>query len=55
MQQQSVPSTAAQSEAPVTQKLPYSRPMLNFVPLNLEESVSGRKKSSTGFGPLSCC
>jgi hypothetical protein len=39
MQQRNVPPTAPQSEAPVTQKLPYAPPKATFVPLKLEERL----------------
>ena len=39
MQQRNVPPTAAQSEAPVTQKLPYAPPKATFIPLKLEERL----------------
>ena len=54
MQQQNVPPTAAQSEAPVTQKLPYSPPKAAFVPLYLEDIMTAgpKKKSFLSFG---CC
>jgi hypothetical protein len=39
MQRRNVPPTAARSEAPVTQKLPYAPPKATFVPLKLEERL----------------
>ena len=39
MEQLNVTPTAPQSEAPVTQKLPYAPPKATFVPLKLEERL----------------
>jgi hypothetical protein len=39
MEQQNMPSTTSQSEAPVTLKLPYAPPQATFVPLKLEERL----------------
>ena len=44
MKQQTVPSTAPQTAAPVTQKLPYAPPTATFVPLKLEERLLGCSK-----------
>jgi hypothetical protein len=37
MENKNIQPTAPQSEAPVTQKLPYASPTATFVPLKLEE------------------
>ena len=39
MENQQPQPTAPQSEAPVTQKLPYEPPKATFVPLKLEERL----------------
>jgi hypothetical protein len=46
MEQQNMPSTASQNEAPVTLKLPYAPPQATFVPLKLEERLLACLKSN---------
>jgi hypothetical protein len=49
MVQQNMPSTALQSEALVTLKLPYAPPQATFVPLKLEERLLACDKKSEGI------
>ena len=50
MEQQNMPSTASQSETPVTLKLPYAPPKATFVPLKLEERLLRCMKVATYLG-----
>ena len=52
MENQQPQPTAPQSEAPVTQKLPYAPPTATFVPLKLEERLLACGKV---FGALGQC
>ena len=51
MEQLNMTPTAPQSEAPVTQKLPYAPPKATFVPLKLEERLSFL---GSGCDPTTC-